>query len=146
MAGSSVLMDDRKLRKALSTAQQALSEAQSAIEITPRPADDLASAAANLLIERDRRNDLFPPGLFGDSAWDMLLVLFRAWPEQEEKRQLEVFSEAGVPQTTGLRIIERLESAGLVTRCQGGSTQRRRSLRLTKSALQRMRSFSGVAG
>ena len=95
--------------------------------------------------ERRWRDRWFPGGLFGEPAWDMLLVLFRGHDEQAELRQIDLFNEVGVPHTTALRTIEKLEKAGLVERLVGGSIYRKRVVRLTADAIERMERCTGIS-
>ena len=85
----------------------------------------VADWAARLRQLRLRRNELLGAPLFRDPAWDMLLELFAA---HENGRKLTVSSlcyASGVPLTTALRQIQRLEQHGLVTR-SGCSVDNRR--------------------
>jgi uncharacterized membrane protein len=134
-------MDKQELRDALSAAQAALQRASEELEKTDEADDlDLRSAAASMLRQRRKRDACFPPNLFGEYEWDMLLVLFSAG---EEMRQIDVFNQAGVPHTTGLRIMRRLGDAGLVAIRGGGSIYQKRLVQLTDVAVQRMRAFVG---
>ena len=84
---------------------------------------------------RLRRNELIGAPLFRDPAWDMLLELFAA---HESGRRLSVSSlcyASGVPATTALRQISRLEKHGLVVREGDGSDQRRQFVKSTPKAI-----------
>jgi DNA-binding MarR family transcriptional regulator len=70
-------------------------------------------------------------GLFGEPAWDILLDVFIA---QKSRREIQVSSvciEAGVPSTTILRWLTRLELEGLIYRASDNVDGRRRFVRLT---------------
>ena len=70
-------------------------------------------------------------GLFGEPAWDILLDVFIA---QKSRREIQVSSvciEAGVPSTTILRWLTRLELEGLIYRASDNVDGRRRYVRLT---------------
>jgi uncharacterized membrane protein len=136
LAGAQVLMDEQELRDALKTAQAALERATEAL-LTKDDGDqlDLSAAAASMLRERRKRDACFPPNLFGEYEWDMMLVLFSAG---QEMRQIDLFNQAGVPHTTGLRIMRRLEEADLVAIRGGGSIYQKRLVRLTAAAVERM--------
>ena len=72
-------------------------------------------------------------GLFGEPAWDILLDVFIA---QKHRREIQVSSvclEAGVPSTTILRWLSRLELEGLIYRASDNVDGRRRYVRLTQS-------------
>jgi len=72
-------------------------------------------------------------GLFGEPAWDILLDVFMA---QKSRRDIQVSSiciEAGVPSTTLLRWLARLEHEELIYRTPDAVDGRRRYVRLTPS-------------
>jgi DNA-binding MarR family transcriptional regulator len=76
----------------------------------------LAEFVARLRRLRLRRNEVIGAPLFRDPAWDMLLELFAA---HESGRRVSVSSlcyASGVPPTTALRQIQRLEKYDLITR------------------------------
>ena len=72
--------------------------------------------ARRILRGRRIRETLFPPGLFADPAWDMLLDLFVASAEDRRIYVSSLCIASSVPPTTALRWIDNLENAGLVTR------------------------------
>ena len=72
-------------------------------------------------------------GLFGEPAWDILLDVYIA---QKSRREIQVSSvciEAGVPSTTILRWLTRLEQEGLIYRAADNVDGRRRYVRLTEA-------------
>lgn len=72
-------------------------------------------------------------GLFGEPGWDILLDVFIA---QKGRREIQVSSvciEAGVPSTTILRWLSRLEQDGLIYRASDNVDGRRRFVRLTEA-------------
>ena len=74
---------------------------------------------------RLRRNQRVGADLFRDPGWDMLLELFTA---HQRSRPLSVSSlcySSGVPVTTALRQLKRLEAHGLVTK-EGDQSDGRR--------------------
>lgn len=77
-------------------------------------------------------------GLFGEPAWDILLDVYIA---QKSRREIQVSSvciEAGVPSTTILRWLARLEQEGLIYRASDNVDGRRRYVRLTGSGEELM--------
>lgn len=81
--------------------------------------------------ERRRRKKFFPPDLFGEAAWDILLDLFAARLEQ---RQISVTSAcigADVPATTALRWLGQLEELGFIDRTVSETDQRVTWVQLT---------------
>lgn len=72
-------------------------------------------------------------GLFGEPAWDILLDVYIAHKSRHELSVSNVGIEAGVPPTTILRWLSRLELAGLIDRAGDAIDRRRRYIRLTPS-------------
>jgi DNA-binding MarR family transcriptional regulator len=102
---------------------------------SPPPLDAirLAEFARCLYGSRRLRDGLFPPRLFGEPAWDILLDLYAAETEGDAIDVSSACLAAAVPQTTALRYIARLETAGLVLRTRVETDRRRSLLTLTKS-------------
>lgn len=100
-----------------------------------------ADMARRLYEERRERDRHFPPGLFGEPAWDLILALFIA---REEGRSLTVRAAcdaAGAPKTSGRRLLKRLEAAGLVEfRLVNGSRKGRR-VELTREGCDRLADY-----
>lgn len=72
-------------------------------------------AMANYDARRERDN-FFPEGLFADPAWDILLDLYIAGYLGKDIGVSSACVGASVPQTTGLRWLDRLVELGLVNR------------------------------
>ena len=89
----------------------------------------LAQALYNLRRKRD--SALGPRRIFGEPAWDILLDLYIASKRGMEIQVSSVCIEAGVPSTTILRWIARLEKEGLLYRKADRGDARRRFVRLT---------------
>lgn len=66
--------------------------------------------------QRDRRNETFGGTLFRDPSWDMLLELYLSHERSDWLNVMALCAASGVPQTTALRHVERMEQLGLVTR------------------------------
>ena len=98
-----------------------------------RDAMPLAEFARCLYVSRRLRDGLFPDGLFGEPAWDILLDLYAAEAEGKPVDVSSACVAAAVPQTTALRYIGRLEAAGLVRRAPVASDRRRSMLHLTEA-------------
>ncbi|NUQ18357.1 MAG: hypothetical protein HOP95_07885 [Sphingomonas sp.] len=62
------------------------------------------------------REALIGKDLFADPAWDMLLQLYAAFLSQRRISTGELILASGVPSTTGLRWIQKLELVGLANR------------------------------
>ena len=91
----------------------------------------LADFALNLYQSRRRRDELFPPGLFGEPAWDILLDLFVADAAGNRVDVGSACIAAAVPQTTALRYVGKLVRIGLVERLPVPGDRRRSTLALT---------------
>lgn len=83
-------------------------------------------------LRRRRDSALGIKGLFGEPAWDILLDLYIARMSRTDLQVSSVCIEAGVPSTTILRWIARLEAEGLVYRAADKADARRRYVRLTE--------------
>ncbi|MCY1671419.1 MarR family transcriptional regulator [Novosphingobium sp. SL115] len=79
-------------------------------------------------------------GLFGEPGWDILLDLFIADRRRTEIQVSSVCLDAGVPSTTILRWIARLEAEGLIYRIADNADARRRYVRLTDEGRRMMAS------
>lgn len=78
--------------------------------------EKLLGLAKRMFAARKLRERLFNPGIFGEAAWDILLILYvmdNAGPRLSVTRLMQF---AGVPITTGLRWLSTLESQQLIQR------------------------------
>ena len=104
-------------------------------------APDLADAAeararavdrdALIYAERRRRDALFPPDLFGEPAWDLLLAMFTARERGQAMILCRAYKAAGVTDTTGRRLLDRMEAEGLITRRRAPRSRKMRIVELT---------------
>ncbi len=109
------------------------------------PSHDVITALSHYLKLRRRREQLFGAHLFSDPAWDMLLDLYVA---QQTGRNVSVSSAclaSGVPLTTALRWLRRLEHEGLVARDADQTDARRTHVRLTDRAVSRLHRLAQFA-
>ncbi|HJQ17021.1 MAG TPA: MarR family transcriptional regulator [Allosphingosinicella sp.] len=90
---------------------------------------------ARILVDHiKRRQDFLPGAVFEDPQWMMTLELFIA---AEERREIPVTSlccASGVPPTTALRHIRKLEAKGIFERLSHPSDKRITFVRLSKAA------------
>jgi hypothetical protein len=117
---------------------EALATDRSAAAVPRRSMRDYAAGVRRL---RMRRNQMLGVPLFRDPAWDMLLDLVIA---NEEGQQLPVSClchAAGVPHTTALRTLDRLERRGLITRTPDPHDHRRILVTATPETLDRVRTI-----
>lgn len=87
--------------------------------------------AERLYAERRRRDALFPPDLFGEPAWDLLLAMFTARERGQAMILCRAYKAAGVTDTTGRRLLDRMESEGLITRRRAPRSRKMRIVELT---------------
>ena len=125
MARLAVLVDKVAEARGCST-PEAISALEDAAGRRP-PARTLFEYAARvheLRIARDRRLDT---RAFRDPAWEMVLDLLVAQDRGRDSCISDLCASSGVPATTALRHLERLERQGMVTR-QADDRDNRRSL------------------
>jgi DNA-binding MarR family transcriptional regulator len=102
----------------------------------------LGRLAQEILRSRRRRFAVFQgSGLFGEPAWDILLWLYVADDAQQKLSITELCDVAGLPLSTGLRWIERLESETWVSRAQDPVDRRRFWVHLSERASNLMREY-----
>ena len=105
----------------------------------PVTARDQARAWADrLYAERRRRDALFPDGLFGEPAWDLLLAMFTAHEKGQAMILCRAYKAAGVSDTTGRRLLDRMEEEGLITRRRAPRSRKMRIVELTDLAVERL--------
>jgi len=124
---------------------QLRARARTAPEATLQETDEDAVALARLAREilrfRRRRDHAFEGELFGEPAWDILLELYSAECADEKLSVSSVCFASGVPQTTALRHISKLERKGWVERLRDPLDGRRYWLLLSEKASQAMRAY-----
>lgn len=84
-----------------------------------------------MVSRRRMRSDFLPVEILGEPAWDMLLDLFIAF---HEKKRISVSSAciaSGVPATTALRWLGRMEELGLIERMNDRDDRRRVHVTIT---------------
>ena len=104
----------------------------------------LYRVADNILRLRRQRNSLLGGDLFGEPAWDMLLELYAA---EGSGRRLSVSGAchvSGVPLSTALRWITRLEKDGWIRRAEDPQDKRRSWLELCDGAEKKIHQFLTV--
>jgi len=101
----------------------------------------LGAVAERLYCERRRRDEHFPPGLFGEPAWDLLLALFVAREDGREMNLRQASEAAGVTPAAGRTLVAKLERVGLVVRQRSQCDRRRHSVFLTDRAIERLNDY-----
>jgi hypothetical protein len=109
--------DSIRLEAALAIVRQASARLTALSEqYAPPGREELRAVAERLYAERRRRDEHFPPGLFGEPAWDLLLALFIAHEDGRDLTLDEAFAAARIEAGEGPALVERLEAAALVQR------------------------------
>ena len=106
--------------------------------------EDRATARAwaeRFYAERRRRDALFPDGLFGEPAWDLLLAMFVARDSNQAMILCKAYKAAGVTDTTGRRLLDRMEADGLITRRRAPRSRKMRIVELTELAVERLTDY-----
>ncbi len=94
--------------------------------------------ADRLYAERRRRDALFPPDLFGEPAWDLLLAMFTARERGQPMILCRAYKAAGVSDTTGRRLLDRMEEQGLISRRRAPRSRKMRVVELTEATVDRL--------
>jgi DNA-binding MarR family transcriptional regulator len=119
---------------------------------TSRPArrtsfKDLLAVARLFLVVRNGRTKHFPRSMFGEPAWDVLLVLYLNELEDRAPTISSLAKIIGTPVTTTLRWIDYLDQKQLIERQPSDYDRRASTVRLSqrgRSALEDL--FSEVLG
>ena len=90
---------------------------------------------------RAARRNFFNEHLFADPAWDMLLELYALKCEHLRVSVSKLSLAAGVPGTTALRWIDKLESEQLLFRSDDPLDGRRIWIELSERGLRTMRAY-----
>jgi len=108
---------------------------QRPMDYAPNPAGpaDLEFIRA-MLRARRLRDQHFPPDLFADPAWDILLDLMAARLERKQVTVSSLCVAAAVPPTTALRWIGILTERGLLVRAVDRADRRRAFVDLSEAA------------
>lgn len=129
------------LKEKLSAARDGLSEAQEFLEIASNrrdPGIDLTQLAERLYKGRRARERFFPADLFAEPAWDLLLDLYIARHRKRIVTTSGACIAAGVPMSTGLRWLEKLEAASVIARTPSPADHRLVLVSLTDETVDRM--------
>ncbi len=78
---------------------------------------------------------------FQEAAWDILLELFLCHEDGRDPSTTSVAYGAGVPITTALRSMKKLEAAGLIVSWPDEADTRVRRIRMTPDAIGSMRGY-----
>jgi hypothetical protein len=95
----------------------------------------LAQVAVRMRLAANRRRRHLSTEWFGEPAWEMLLELFIQFAGGARVSTKSLVIASGAPDTTGLRVIDRLEEAGLVERSPSQLDKRVTHVSLTKQGV-----------
>lgn len=105
--------------------------------------DELIARARQQITHRKRRSQQFPRGIFGEPAWDMLLVLYVSDGFAPETIR-DLREQAGLTHSTALRWLDYLESQDLIARKSHLTDKRSAYIELTERAREKLdQYFSG---
>lgn len=105
--------------------------------------DGTGSTFARWVINaRAQRRKIFDSELFADPAWDMLLELYALECEGRRISVSKLSLAAGVPCTTTLRWLDKLESESLVVRVADPLDGRRMWVGLSDLGFEKMRAYT----
>lgn len=93
---------------------------------------------------REKRAGMFPGGLLGDPAWDMMLELMEAGLAGRRVTISSLGLAAEVPPTTALRWIGILVQSGMLVRENDPDDRRRVFVALSDDASERFRAYLGT--
>lgn len=132
---------DRLLRLSDDVTRIAKALAELSVSSVSRPAIDLRDSGdvsleqvCAVIRRRQQRKRFFPPDLFLDPAWDMLLELLQAEKMQRRVSVSSVCLASGAPASTALRWLNGMEMQGLIIRRSDPSDGRRTFVELSASA------------
>lgn len=106
-----------------------------------RVCDPDVANVAHYLKARRRRQEIFSSELFADPAWDILLDLFVADAERRPVCVSSACIASGVPSTTALRWIKKLEEQRLIERHADAHDGRRQFVSLTRTGRAQVREW-----
>lgn len=132
--------NSQKIAAAVAIVHEAIARvAALADSVTPDASGvSLRAVAERLYSERRRRSEYFPPGLFGEPAWDLLLALFIAHEDGRELDLADAYRAAEVEPGAGPALLRRLEEDGLVARSRRQGDEVHQRVRLTERAVERL--------
>lgn len=107
------------------------------IQISGAPVE-VVQFAQRLLRARLERDEYLPAEILGEPGWSLLLDLFVAHHEGRLVNSSGACFGAGLPQTTGLRWLDKLEAAELIVRHPHPEDTRFVMIEMSAEGLRRM--------
>lgn len=114
---------------------------QSLFSKSEQPAEISSQFVRSIINARMKRRQFFDEGLFADPAWDMLLELYALECEGRSISISKLSFAAGVPGTTALRWIDKLEEKMLIVRTDDALDGRRTWVALSEHGFATMRLY-----
>ena len=114
---------------------------RSALFIQPSGQSASAELARAIIKARSARRRFFDEHLFADPAWDILLELYALKCEGVPVSVSKLSIAAGVPGTTALRWIDKLEEQELIARTADPLDGRRVWIRISELGFETMRRY-----
>ena len=91
---------------------------------SPEQREMLRADAARVQFARELRRKLFDPHIFGEYAWEILLVLYVSESTRGRLNTTELCEQSGAAMTTALRWLDFLEERDLINRYDSSVDQR----------------------
>jgi DNA-binding MarR family transcriptional regulator len=108
--------------------------------------DDLLRKARAIIADRRRRSAVFGKAMFGEPAWDMLLLLY-AFASEARQTVTRIAESSGASKSTAIRWLDYLEQQQLVRRMAHPVDRRTVFIELTERGRHSMELYlSGTAG
>lgn len=95
-------------------------------------------AAQAIFSGRRLRTSYFPPSLFAEPAWDLLLALFIADQPDDTQSVTHLSEQIGSPLTSSLRWLRYLEDVGFIERTKSQSDRRKIFIALSEKGRNAM--------
>ncbi|HKX91181.1 MAG TPA: MarR family transcriptional regulator [Sphingomicrobium sp.] len=111
----------------------------------PITRDQVIEFAGWLFNARKARSRFFHPGLFGEAAWDVLLVLYTSHQSGPRYSIGALATAADVPIATILRWLQTLEEQGLVRRTPHPNDRRSGLIHITPTGQELMEAYLSEA-
>lgn len=126
---------------------QIIASSKPALPNTPDRPVDLVARATELLAIRRARRKFFPPDLFHEPAWEMLVALFIVYETDHSMNVKQLVGRSDAPATTSQRWIDHLHKSGLINRVTDTEDRRRIDISLSERGFDAMTMYlKHVAG
>jgi DNA-binding MarR family transcriptional regulator len=134
--------DSLRLEVALAIVRQATARlAALSNRYSPGGGVALRAVAERLYSERRKRDEHFPPGLFGEPAWDLLLALYIAREDGRDLNLPDAYAAAQVDPSDGPALIDKLIAARLLLRRAAPQDVKPDTVILTEHAVDRLNDY-----